>query len=393
MRGSDGNFYGTTGSIFAPSFSGGGAYKRGTLFKVTPAGVETVLYSFGASGAADGTNPISTLIQDADGNFYGTTDSGGAYNQGTVFKISPAGVETWVYSFSGNGPAVGAPGQDGSTPYAGLIQGSDGNFYGTTNVGGAYGYGTVFKITPAGVETVLYSFTAGNLCVNYVCRRDGGQPWAPLVKGNDGNFYGTTFSPSTVFKITPAGDETVLYSFTGSLLGGAASADGAGPAAGLTLGTDGNFYGTTFAGGAYASGTVFKISPAGAESILHAFSGGYVTYGIGVHGTSGGVQGSWDAATPSYGALVQGSDGIFYGTTRSGGAYNSGAIFKITASGLETVLYSFTGNGGIAGSADGAYPEGGLIQVSDGTFYGTTVNGGATNEGTVFSFSTFNSSP
>jgi uncharacterized repeat protein (TIGR03803 family) len=370
ILGSDGYLYGTTGLIGGDG--GGGAYQRGTIFRLRPAGgVESVLYSFGAGGASDGTGPTSSLIQDSDGNFYGTTTSGGAYNQGTVFKISPSGRETWLYSFSSNGPA---PGEDGSTPFAGLILGSDDNFYGTTTAGGAYGYGTVFRISPAGVETVLYSFTAGNQCVNEVCTPDGGQPLGPLVRGNDGNFYGTTYGPSAVFKITPQGVETVLHFFGGSIIAGLRSADGAGPHAGLTLGSDGNFYGTTALGGEYASGTVFKITPAGAETVLHSFSGG-------------GMDGSWDGATPSYGALVQGGNGNFYGTTTSGGAYNAGSVFEIAPTGLELVLYSFTGAGEVTGSTDSAYPYGGLLLVGGSKFYGTTDRGGTDDEGTVFSLS------
>jgi uncharacterized repeat protein (TIGR03803 family) len=375
ILGSDGYLYGTTGLFDSGGGSGGGAYHRGTIFRIRPAGgVETVLYSFGAGGASDGTSPASTLIQDSDGNFYGTTVSGGAYNQGTVFKVSPAGLETWLYSFSGNGPQ---PGEDGSMPFVGLIQGSDGNFYGTTFAGGAYGFGTVFKITPAGVETVLYSFTAGNACVNNVCSADGGQPSAPLIRGNDGNYYGTTYAggdtqgSGTVFKITPSGTETMLYSFGGSRF--STSTDGGSPIAGLTLGSDGNFYGTTSAGGEYSSGTVFKMTPAGAETVLHSFSGG--------------VPGSWDGATPSYGSLILGSNGNFYGTTTTGGAYDSGSVFEITPTGIELVLFSFSGSGGISGSTDSAHPYGGLLQVGDSKLYGTTDTGGADNEGTVFSLS------
>jgi uncharacterized repeat protein (TIGR03803 family) len=392
ILGSDGYLYGTTGVINSPGENGGGAYQRGTIFRLRPAGgVESVLYSFGAGGDSDGTGPTSRLIQDSEGNFYGTTVSGGAYNQGTVFKISPVGVETWLYSFSGDGPGPGEPGEDGSTPYAGLIVGNDSNFYGTTTVGGAYGYGTVFRITPEGVETVLYSFTEGNVCVNYVCHFDGGQPWAPLILGHDGNFYGTTSSggandgAGTVFRITPDGTETLLYSFGGSPL--AASADGRAPEAGLTLGSDGNYYGTTSFGGEYNSGIVFRVTPSGVETVLHSFSGGYITAGLGVHITDGGgVPGSWDGATPSYGSLVQGSTGNFYGTTTLGGAYNSGSVFEIGPTGLELVLLSFSGAGGIAGSTDAANPYGGLLPVGASKFYGTTDAGGADNEGTVFSF-------
>ena len=234
IRGSDGKFYGTT--------FGDGANGDGTVFSITPAGVETLLYSF--SGSPDDANPNAALIQGSDGNFYGTTWDGGANNDGTVFKITPAGVETVLYSFSG---AHG----DGASPNASLIQGSDGNFYGTTTRGGANGDGTVFRITPAGVETVLFSFSGSP---------DDANPLAALVQGSDGNFYGTTWdgganSDGMVFRITPAGVETVLYSF------GASLTDGMNPQAALIQGSDGNFYGTTWDGGANNDGVVFEIVP------------------------------------------------------------------------------------------------------------------------------------
>jgi uncharacterized repeat protein (TIGR03803 family) len=200
---------------------------------------ETVLYSFGSLG--DGANPYAGLVQGSDGNFYGTTYLGGASNGGTVFRITPAGVETVLYSFGSAG--------DGTNPFAGLIQSSDGNFYGTTLKGGAHNVGTVFRITPAGVETVLHSFLAAP--------GDGINLFAGLIEGSDGNFYGTTYGGGamgggTVFRITPAGMETVLYSF---------AALGPPPDGGLIEGNDGNFYGTTYLGGASNGGTVFKLVP------------------------------------------------------------------------------------------------------------------------------------
>jgi uncharacterized repeat protein (TIGR03803 family) len=234
IQGSDGSFYGTT--------FGGGANGDGTVFKITPAGAEMLLYSFtGAHG--DGANPNAALIQGSDGNLYGTTWDGGANNDGAVFKITPAGVETVLHSLSGS------PG-DGMSPNASLVQGSDGNFYSTTARGGAIGDGTVFKITPTGVETVLYSFGAS--------QSDGTYAEASLIQGSDGNFYGTTSTggangDGTVFRITPAGVETVVYSFAGG------PTDGANPNAALIQGSDGNFYGTTVSGGVNGDGVVFKI--------------------------------------------------------------------------------------------------------------------------------------
>lgn len=347
IQANDGNFYGTT------SQGGGGNYGIGTVFKMTPAGVVSVIHAFGATNKPDGTFPMAGLIQGVDGALYGTTWSGGAYAAGTVYKITIAGIETELYSFFG--------GPDGANPTAGLVQGSDGNFYGTTPIGGStttgQGQGTVFMVTPAGVETVLYAFLGSP---------DGANPYGGLVKGSDGNFYGTTasggiYNAGTVFRITPAGSETVLYSFSGS------AGDGAQPMAGLAVGSDGNLYGTTKSGGPFtpAGGTVFKITPAGVETVLHFFSG------------NGGIPGSVDGAGP-IAALIQGSDSNFYGTCASGGESNTyGVVFKITPSGLASVLHSFLS------PPDGAFPEGSLVQGSDGNFYGTTELGGYTS-GAVF---------
>jgi uncharacterized repeat protein (TIGR03803 family) len=332
IQGTDGNLYGTS--------TIGGAYGEGTVFKITPAGAQTVLWSFG--NGSDGQEPYAGLIQGTDGNFYGTTYLGGAHSAGTVFKITPTGVETVLYSFG--------TGSDGQNPEAALVQGTDGNFYGTSTIGGAYGEGTVFKITAAGAETVLWSFGNGS---------DGKNPEAGLVQGTDGNFYGTTFAggaygEGTVFKITAAGAETVLWSFGNGN-------DGQEPYAGLIQGTDGNFYGTTVQGGASSDGTTFKITPAGVETVLWSFGGGN------------------DGQEP-YAGLIQGTDGNFYGTTVQGGANSYGTIFKITPAGVETVLYSFEPG------SDAEFPTAALIQGTDGHFYGTTYEGGANGDGTVFKY-------
>jgi uncharacterized repeat protein (TIGR03803 family) len=380
LQASDGNFYGTTPN--------GGAYGQGTVFKMTAAGVESVIYSFsgngGVSNSTDGAEPESTLIQGTDGNLYGTTYLGGAYNQGAVFKVTPSGSETVLYSFSGCG-FQGICGITGSTDGAnpnGMIQGSDGYFYGTTYGGGAntafgLGGGTVFRVTPAGIETVLHSFSGAGIVAGST---DGAAPIS-LMQGSDGNFYGTTetggayYVPfggqGVVFKLTAAGAESVLYSFAG---GGAVSGstDSGSPGQDpLVEGSDGNFYGTASNGGTYNQGTVYRITPPGLETVLYSFSG------------NGGLAGSADAAFP-YAGLVLGSDGNFYGTTDFGGAYNNGAVYRITPAGTETVLYSFSGAGALAGSTDGAGPAANLIQGTDGNFYGTTYYGGAYNEGVLF---------
>jgi uncharacterized repeat protein (TIGR03803 family) len=234
IQGSDGNFYGTTGA--------GGTNDDGTVFKITPSGIETVLHAFAKSGS-DGQTPYAGLIQGSDGNLYGTTYFGGANGFGTVFKVTPGGTETVLYSFAG--------GSDGEHPYAGVIQGSDGNFYGTTYQGGASGFGTVFKLTPSGTETVLYSFAGGS--------SDGAYPEAGVIQGSDGNFYGNTLQGGAsglgiVFELTPGGTETILHTFAGG------SSDGANPSANLVQGSDGNLYGSTGAGGTSGNGTFFKVT-------------------------------------------------------------------------------------------------------------------------------------
>ncbi len=280
---STGDFYGTTAS--------GGANGRGTFFEISPSGTGTVLYSFPAGGS----DPYTGLIQANDGNFYGTTGANGRDDDGTVFELTPGGDYSVLHTF----PKTTST--DGQIPYAGLIQGSDGNFYGTTYQGGANDDGTVFEVTPSGTETVLYSFAGGS---------DGEHPYAGVIQGSDGNFYGTTYQggandDGTVYEVTPSGTETVLYAFAGG--GG----DGANPEAGLTQGSDGNFYGATYLGGANDDGTVFEVTPSGTETVLHTFTGG-----------------SSDGANPSAN-LVQGSDGNLYGTTYLGGTNNYGTVFEI----------------------------------------------------------------
>lgn len=326
IQGSDGNFYGTTLK--------GDTSNAGTIFKITPDGTETLFYSFVSV-------PYAGLLQGRDGNIYGTTASGGASGRGTVFKITPSGTETVLYSF----PA------GGSDPYTGLIEGSDGNFYGTTGAGGTSDDGTVFKITPGGTETVLHAFAKSG--------SDGEIPYAGLIQGSDGNFYGTTYfggsgGYGTIFKVTPSGTETVLYSFAGG-------SDGEHPYAGVIQGSDGNFYGTTYFGGTSGNGTVFRVTPSGSETVLYTFAGG-----------------STDGANPEAG-LIQGSDGNFYGNTYLGGPSNLGTVFMLTPNGTETILHAFAG-----GSSDGANPSANLVQGSDGNLYGSTGAGGSSGEGTFF---------
>ncbi|MGH8127150.1 MAG: choice-of-anchor tandem repeat GloVer-containing protein [Gammaproteobacteria bacterium] len=339
VQDADGNFYGTTyGAI-----PGG----KGTVYKITPSGTLTTLHSFNGT---DGANPEAGLVLGSDGNFYGTTSQGGtsATSAGTVFKITPAGTLTTLYSFCATS---GCP--DGQNSTAGLIQGSDGDFYGTTFFGGANLNGTVFKITPSGTLTTLYSFDFGH----------SGNPNAALVEGSDGNFYGTTERGGldlfgTVFKITPTGTYTRLHSFTDG-------DDGESPQAALLLASDGNFYSTTAGGGVNGYGTAFKITPSGTLTTLHAFDG-----------TDGSELSS---------GLIEGSDGNFYGTAYNGGDHGVGDIYRMTPGGTVTVLHSFA-------STDGNDPLGALVETTDGSFYGTTFGGGPNaltqiTYGTVFKLS------
>ncbi|MGA8493494.1 MAG: choice-of-anchor tandem repeat GloVer-containing protein [Terriglobales bacterium] len=323
-----GNLYGTT--------SVGGAYNLGTVFELKTTGKEKVLYSF--TSRATGTNPWAGLVRDSDGNLYGTTKHGGTYNYGVVFKLDTTGAETVLHSFTG---------KDGAEPQGGLVRDSAGNLYGTTLFGGGGG-GVVFKLDTTGAETVLYSFLGG---------ADGGNPPAGLVRDSAGNLYGTTTWGGTywvgvVFKVDTTGAETVLHSFTGG-------ADGGEPYAGLVRDSAGNLYGTTYYGGASgAYGAVFKLDTTGAETVLYSFTGGA------------------DGGQPLAG-LVRDSAGNLYGTTREGGAYSNGVVFKLDTTGVETVLYSFEGGAG-------GFPEAGLLRDSAGNLYGTTQAGGAYNHGLVF---------
>jgi uncharacterized repeat protein (TIGR03803 family) len=321
----EGNLYGTAGD-------GGGSIGFGEVFKLDPAGTETVLHSF---NGADGIDPNGGLVRDQEGNLYGTTWHGGASGAGTVFKLDTTGTETVLHSFTG---------PDGLGPDAGLVLDQEGNLYGTTSQGGSSDAGTVFKLDGTGTETVLHSFTG----------LDGAGPFAGLVRDREGNLYGTTSRGGTsglgtVFKVDRTGAATVLHSFIGP--------DGAGPLfAGLVRDKAGNLYGTTAGGGASGGGTVFKVDTTGTETVLHSFTGGA------------------DGAYPAAG-LVLDNAGNLYGTTFFG--TGGGKVFKLDPAGTETVLHSFTG-------ADGGGPEASLILDKEGNnLYGTT-DVGTSGDGTVF---------
>jgi uncharacterized repeat protein (TIGR03803 family) len=362
VQGTDGSLYGTTDSGGTSSACG-----CGTIFKVTRAGALTTLHNF---TGPDGAGPDGALIQASNGSFYGTTASGGASygGYGTVFKITPAGTLTTLHSFDST---------DGANPNAGLVQATDGSFYGTTTTGGANGDGgTIFRITPGGTLTTLHSFAGPG--------PDGAGPFA-LTQASNGSFYGTTGNGGTfdyfcngcgtIFKITPAGAFTTLYSFTGGT-------GGYNPLAGLVQATNGSLYGTTAYGGISGDpalcqsgcGTIFSMTPGGTLTTLY-------TLCAEINCT--------DGAYP-YAGLIQATDRNLYGTTLGGGvtgsSYTYGTVFKITPSGALTVLHSFDGT-------DGSFATAGLLQATDGNFYGTTYFGGLdlcsgfNGCGTVFSLS------
>jgi len=349
VQGTDGNLYGTT--VYGGAFSCSPYPGCGTVFRISGGALKT-LYSFCAkANCTDGENPWGGVVQASNGNFYGTTFNGGNTGYGTVFKITPAGALTTLYSFCSQTNC-----SDGAYPTAGLVQASNGNFYGTTcgticgNLGNEHG--TVFKITPGGMLTTLYSFCAQTSCT------DGAYPKGGLVQASNGNLYGTTFGggasgQGTFFKITPSGTLTTLHSFN-------PSTDGTFPYDGVIQASDGNFYGTASSGGANGVGTVFKVTAGGTLTTLHSFA-------------------TTDGSLP-FAELVQGTDGNFYGTTPRGAANGIGTVFKITPGGTLTTLHTFAG-------PDGSDPFGGLTQTTNGIFYGITYDGGTFGDGTVFSLS------
>jgi uncharacterized repeat protein (TIGR03803 family) len=349
VQGINGNLYGTTLQ--------GGAHFAGTVFEITPAGTLTALYSFCAVGACtDGDDPRAGLVLASNGNLYGTTGGGGTHFGGTIFQITSAGALTTIYSFCSQSACT-----DGERPTSGLVQGVNGDFYGTTQVEGAKGGGTFFEITPSGTLNVLYPFCSLANCAD-------GEGASGLVLATNGDFYGATYSggangDGTVFKVTSTGALTTLHSFDAT--------DGANPLAGPIQATNGDFYGTTYLGGANNSGTIYKMTPGGALTTIYSFCP---------------LTNCPDGANP-YDALVQGNDGNFYGTTYAGGANLFGTIFEITPGGAFTTLHSFDQ------SSDGFETEAGLFQATNGFLYGTNYDGGADFDGTVFSLSMPSLSP
>ncbi|HEY6765952.1 MAG TPA: choice-of-anchor tandem repeat GloVer-containing protein [Candidatus Sulfotelmatobacter sp.] len=335
--------------------------------QVATAQTFSVLHAF--TGPPDGAGP-TTLIRDHAGNLYGSTAGGGAvtnslycdpYGCGTVFAMNPARKESVLYAFA----PIGI--ENGDQPWGtSLARDGAGNLYGTTLYGGNIGCfqnsgcGPVFKVTPSGRQTVIYRFTGMN--------GDGVLP-AGLTGDAAGNLYGTTqsggdFNQGTVFKIDSSGNEIVVHSFKGY------PSDGSGPVVGVVLDPDGNIYGTTFFGGTYGSGSIFKVTGTGEESLLYSFG---PTLAVGFE---------------NEGSLLRDSAGNLYGTTVEGGDLNCnggggcGVVYKLDPSGTYSVLYGFTG------AADGAYPQTGLGIDTGGNLYGTTSTGGGTKTcGTVFKLS------
>jgi len=341
VQGTDGNLYGTT--------EGGGANGAGTVFKVTPTGELTTLYSFCAkTNCADGSVPFGGLVLGTDGNFYGTTSEGGISSDpcggdcGTIFKITPAGKLTTLHMFDST---------DGyATPFGPLVQAINGDFYGTTQSG------TVYSITPGGMFTTVLADGAGGYA---------------LIQATNGIFYGTGGGgpDGVVFSVTSRGKLTTLHSFDGST-------DGSYPFGPLVQASNGNFYGTTSQGGPNDScnsqppifigcGMVFEITPEGTLTTLKNFD-------------------SSDGEYPN-GSMIQATNGKFYGTSVYGGApgpcyISCGTIFSITSEGTLTTVHSFD-------ATDGENPSGGLVQATNGTFYGTAFQGGTNDAGTIFSLS------
>jgi uncharacterized repeat protein (TIGR03803 family) len=334
VLGPDGSFYG----------SAQGVMNNGTLFQAGPDGSLNTIFFF--DWFVSGADPWSKLTFGTDGSLYGTTFEGGAYQCGTLFKVTTNGLLTTLVHLNG---AVG------SGPMAGMLLGQDGNFYGTTRNGGANGFGNVYRLTPVGTLTTLASFAATN----------GARPQSDLIQGKDGNFYGTTYygglyDDGTVFQMTPAGKLTTLVHFNGS--------NGSNPWGAMVFGNDGQLYGTTYGGGSADWGTIFKINSRGKLTTLVTFTG---QNGIG-----------------PIGSLLLAPDGNFYGTTADGGAvpfYDGlGTIFKMTPSGTLTTLYAFTPGSDGNSRPRGGLPYGGLIVGNEGSLYGTTYSGGGQESGILY---------
>jgi uncharacterized repeat protein (TIGR03803 family) len=331
-----GNFWGTT--------SKGGVNGKGVIYAIPLAGGYTVYHPF-ANDGVDGTYPASGLFKGKKDTLWGTAQFGGADNYGVVFQVTPGGNDKVIHTFTDAA-------NDGAQPETGLIGDTQGNLWGNTYVGGASQFGTVFKITSLNVFSVVHSFGGAP--------SDGAYPNSGQLLDAGGNIWGTTFQGGanglgTIFKITPTGSYSVVYSFNG--------VGGFSPLAGLTPDGRGHFWGNASAGGQNGYGTVYYINQHGLYSVAHTFA-------------ADGVDGIYPV-----GGLVRDKNGNLWGMTADGGAYLGGTIFEITAAGVYSVVYSFKKDG-----ADGNFPQAGLLLDKNGNFWGTTQLGGASNAGTVFAF-------
>ena len=345
VQGADGKFYGVN--------STGGRSDNGTIFSLNAGGGDfAVLNTFTQSG--QGTTPEGGLVQARDGNFYGTTNAGGANGYGTLYQVIPTTGKLAILAAFTNG-------DPGGSPVGTLIEGIDGLLYGTAEYGGTDNDGTIFRTTPSTSVTTTFATITGGLTGVY--------PESDLIQGTDGNFYGTcnqggVNNLGTFFQVTPAGTVNVLYSFTGNT-------DGSSPLRGVVQGTDGAFYGVCNQGGTYDGGAIYRIVVSGTTATLTSL------YNF--------IPLLSDGSNP-LGSLTQASDGNFYGTTAAGGANGDGTIYKISPTGGYTLLYSF------ADGTDGGFPVGGLTQGSDGKLYGTTA-GQNGSDGTIFSINAGLASP
>jgi uncharacterized repeat protein (TIGR03803 family) len=321
-----GNLFSTAGGATSDFF--------GSAYRITPGGSLKIVHSF---KVADGMVHAGLTLA-TDGRYYGTTQAGGTYGNGSIFKMTQDGTITTLYSFQGAA--------DGGSPTAAPIESEAGQFYGTT--AGQFGYyGSVYRITKYGDFTLLHTFTGA----------DGAKPQGPLVQGADYFFYGTTayggtYNLGTIFRVSSSGDFKVLFNFD--------TTHGAYPYAGLIQANDGNYYGVATRGGSMNGGVVFKMTPGYAVSVLHNFNG---------TGEGGN----------EVGGLVQAIDGNLYGTNiQGGGGDGTGVLFRITTGGILTVMHNFT-------TSTGSYPQGALMQHTNGILYGTTFAGGVYSEGTFYS--------
>jgi uncharacterized repeat protein (TIGR03803 family) len=342
IRASDGNFY---------VVSSGGGTGRGVIARITPDGTLSVVHAMQTND--EGYSPYAGVIEGSDGNFYGTTYLGGSEGGGVIYKVAPDGTYTVLR-------ALGQGKLDAVLPYAGLVQAQDGFLYGTTLRGGNNDKGTVFRLSTSGGDfSIIHHFDGAN----------GENPEGALVVGADGNLYGTTLqggsgNRGTVFRITTTGALTTLYSFPSlgafNAQGQAINATGANPRAGLLLAADGNFYGTAYQGGTGGWGTVFRMTPAGAVTVMHAFSGP-----------------SFGGAYPLSG-VSQDAAGNLYGTTEFGGYLNQGTAWRIDAAGQFGLLHSFSG-----GALDGYKPYGKLVVVGS-DLYGVSFADSTSGAGAIF---------